>query len=95
MHQILTAVVGAAMGGIGFFARRVLRRDALTEVIERRLRLVSLHQRMKAAGLTEQDLMDLERGLNPAHLQPHGTGSGDCRRIRPDRCVRHRAPNPS
>jgi hypothetical protein len=64
MHQILATVVGAVLGGFGFLARRFLERDPLTTVIDRRLRLVSLHQRMKAAGLTEKDLIQLERGLS-------------------------------
>lgn len=64
MHQILATVVGAVLGGFGFLARRFLDRDPLTTVIDRRLRLVSLHQRMKAAGLTEKDLIQLERGLS-------------------------------
>lgn len=68
MHQILATVVGAVMGGFGFLARRFLERDPLTTVIDRRLRLVSLHQRMKAAGLTEDDLIRLERGLSPDQL---------------------------
>ncbi|QQR39027.1 hypothetical protein [Devosia rhizoryzae] len=63
MHQILATVVGAVLGGLGFLARRLLERDPLATVIDRRLRLVSLHQRMKAAQLTENDLVQMERGL--------------------------------
>ena len=68
MHQILATVVGAFLGGLGFLARRFLERDPLITVIDRRLRLVSLHQRMKAAGLTENDLIRLEQGLSPDQL---------------------------
>jgi len=64
MHQILATVVGAVLGGFGFLARRFLERDPMTTVIDRRLRLVSLHRRMKAAGLTEKDLIQLERRLS-------------------------------
>jgi len=68
MHQILATMVGAVLGGLGFLARRFLERDPLTTVIDRRLRLVSLHQRMKAAGLTDKDLIQLERGLAPDEM---------------------------
>jgi len=51
-------------------ARRFRERDPLTTVIDRRLRLVSLHQRMKAAGLTENDLVR-QRGRAPDELAAH------------------------
>ena len=63
MHQILATVLGTVLGGLGFLAHPFLERDPLTTVIDRRLRLVSLHQRMKTAGLTEKDLIQLERAL--------------------------------
>ena len=50
MHQILATVIGAVLGALGFIARRLIERDPLTTVINRRLRLISLHQRMKATG---------------------------------------------
>jgi hypothetical protein len=63
MHQVLAAVVGAVLSAIGFVARRWIRKDRLSEVIERRLKLVALYQKMVAAGLDDGDLDRLERRL--------------------------------
>lgn len=63
MHQVLASVVTAALSAMGFVARRWIRKDRLTEVIDRRLKLVALHKKMIAAGLDHADLELLERRL--------------------------------
>lgn len=63
MHQILASVLAAALSAIGFIVRRWVRKDRMTEVIERRLKLVALHKKMTAAGLDDGDLDRLERRL--------------------------------
>jgi len=83
MYQILATVVGAIMGGLGALVRRFLERDSLAMVIDRRLRLVSLYQRMRAAGLTESDLIQLEQDLTSDESPANRADST------PDLCVRH------
>jgi hypothetical protein len=63
MHQILASGLAAVLSAIGFIVRRWIRKDRITEVIERRLKLVALHQKMAAAGLEDADLDRLERRL--------------------------------
>lgn len=69
MHQALTSVVAAALSAIGFVARRWIRKDRLSELIDRRLKLVALHQKMTAAGLDDGDLDRLERRLASGPLK--------------------------
>lgn len=63
MHQILASALEAALSAIGFIVRRWIRKDRISEIIERRLKLVALYQKMIAAGLNVGDLDRLERHL--------------------------------
>lgn len=63
MVQILAAGVTATLAGIGWLISRWLKRDALTERVDRRLKLIALHQRMTKAGLTLDDLERLEKEM--------------------------------
>jgi|EndMetStandDraft_9_1072997.scaffolds.fasta_scaffold4329624_1 hypothetical protein len=66
MQQVIAAVVAAGLAGIGFVVRRWWRRERLDEIIARRLKLVSLYQRMTAAKLDVKALEELERDLSGA-----------------------------
>lgn len=63
MIQILAAGLTATFAGLGWLIARWLQRDALMERVDRRLKLVALHQRMSCAGLTMRDLDLIEREL--------------------------------
>lgn len=64
MQQVIAAAVAAGLTGIGFVVKRWLRRERLDEIIARRLKLVSLYQRMTAAKLDIKALEKLERELS-------------------------------
>jgi hypothetical protein len=64
MHQIIGGVVAAALAGLGFLVRRWLRRESLDEVIARKLKLVTLYQKMKAAGIDRSELQRLEQEIS-------------------------------
>ncbi|MBF0677320.1 MAG: hypothetical protein IR164_00105 [Devosia sp.] len=64
MAQVLAAAMTATLTGLGWIISRWLKRDALTERVDRRLKLIALHQRMREAGLTLNDLERLEERLN-------------------------------
>ena len=64
MLQLMTATVVSALAGMGWLISRWLKRDAVSERIERRLKLVALHQRIKGAGLSEHDLKKIEQELS-------------------------------
>lgn len=64
MLQLLTATIVSALAGVGWIISRWARKDALSERIERRLKLVALHQRMKGARLSVQDLAKMEQELS-------------------------------
>lgn len=66
MYQVIAAVLAAGFAGIGYVIRRWLRRERVDEVIARRLKLVALHQRMKAAKLDIKALEALEREITAA-----------------------------
>lgn len=55
MVQVLTAAMTATLTGLGWLISRWVKRDALTERVDRRLKLIALHQRMTKAGLTLDD----------------------------------------
>lgn len=63
MLQIIATVVGAVLGAISWLIRRRVRNDVVDEALERRLKLVELHQRMKSAGLNAEALGRLENEL--------------------------------
>lgn len=63
MVQVLTAAMTATLTGLGWLISRWVKRDALTERVDRRLKLIALHQRMTKAGLTLDDLERLEKEL--------------------------------
>lgn len=63
MQQVFAAFVAAGLTGFGFVVRRWWRRERLDEIIARRLKLVSLYQRMAAAKLDVKALEKLERDL--------------------------------
>jgi HAMP domain-containing protein len=67
MVQVLTAAMTATLTGLGWLISRWLQRDALTERVDHRLKLVALHQRMTKAGLTLDDLERLEKELVTCH----------------------------
>lgn len=60
MHQIIATIIAATFGGLGYLIRRVLRRESLDERISRRLKLITLHKRMKSAGLDADEIRRLE-----------------------------------
>lgn len=49
MVRILAAGVTATLAGLGWLISRWLLRDALVERMDRRLKAVALHQRMRRA----------------------------------------------
>lgn len=63
MLQIIATVVGAVLSAISWLIRRRVRNDVVDEALERRLKLVELHQRMKSAGLNAEALGRLENEL--------------------------------
>lgn len=64
MVQVLIAAINVMLAGLGWLITRWVKRDALTERVDRRLKLIALHQRMTKAGLTRDDLERLERRLS-------------------------------
>lgn len=73
MVQVLAAAMTATLTGLGWLISRWLKRDAMTERVDRRLKLIALHQRMTKAGLTLDDLERLEKELVTGSS---GEGSG-------------------
>lgn len=73
MVQVLTAAMTATLTGLGWLISRWVKRDALTERVDRRLKLIALHQRMTKAGLSLDDLERLEKELVTG---PSSEGSG-------------------
>ena len=63
MVQVLTAAMTATLTGLGWIISRWVKRDAMMERVDRRLKLIALHQRMTKAGLTLDDLERLEKEL--------------------------------
>lgn len=63
MVQVLAAAITATLAGLGWLISRWVKHDALTEHVDRRLKLIALHQRMTKAGLTLDDLKRLEKEL--------------------------------
>lgn len=63
MTQIVTAGVATALTGFGWLIARWLNRDAMTQRIDHRLKLILLHERMRRAGLSTNDLDRMERDL--------------------------------
>lgn len=63
MDQLMAAIGAGCLAGFGFLARRWLRRERTDETIARRLKVVSLYQRMRAAKLDVDGLERLEREL--------------------------------
>lgn len=66
MHQVMAAVFATGLAGIGYLIRRWMRRERVDDIIARRLKLVSLHQRMRAAKLDIEDLETFEREVTGA-----------------------------
>lgn len=75
MQQIMATVLGMVLSGIGFLLVRWIRRDGFTDTINRRLKVLALHQRMKAANIDLNELRELEKALGkPAvDVQPGQT----------------------
>lgn len=63
MQQTIATLVAAVLGGLGYLVQRWLRHDAVSETINRRLKLVTLYQKMRTAGLDDAELERLERRL--------------------------------
>lgn len=63
MVQVLAAAMTATLTGLGWLISRWVKRDAMTERVDRRLKLIALHQRMTKAGLTLDDIERLEKEL--------------------------------
>ncbi|GAB5426643.1 MAG: hypothetical protein Devi2KO_01020 [Devosia indica] len=63
MQQIMATVVGVVLSGIGFLLARWIRRDGFTDTINRRLKVLALHQRMKTANIDLNELRELEKAL--------------------------------
>ena len=63
MVPVLTAAMTATLAGLGWLISRWVKRDAMMERVDRRLKLIALHQRMTKAGLTLDDLERLEKEL--------------------------------
>lgn len=63
MNQIVTAGVTAALTGFGWLVARWLNRDAMTQRIDHRIKLILLHERMRRAGLSTNDLDRMEQEL--------------------------------
>ena len=63
MQQMIGTLVAAVLGGLGYLVQRWLRPDAVAETINRRLKLVTLYQKMRTAGLDDAELERLERRL--------------------------------
>lgn len=63
MQQLLATVMGLVATGTGFLIARWIRRDRVSEIIDRRLKLVLLHSRMTSAGVDAAALHQLENDL--------------------------------
>lgn len=74
MVQVLAAAMTTTLTGLGWLISRWMKHDALTERVDRRLKLIALHQRMTKAGLTLDDLERLEKDLVTG---PSSEGSGE------------------
>ncbi|SMQ85927.1 hypothetical protein SAMN06295905_3222 [Devosia lucknowensis] len=88
MLQVLAIITGSVLAAIGWVVRRRIRNEAVDEIIKRRLSLVELYQRMKAAELDikglnrlESELISLKGAENQAQMPQNRPDSGSARPV--------------
>jgi len=77
MYEVIAAAVAALLAGLGYLAKRWLRRESVDEVIARRLKLVALYQKMKSAGIDAAELERLERAAAGGPQREHGRAGNE------------------
>lgn len=79
MQQVIAAIVTTTFGGLGFLILRWMRREAIDEAIARKLKLVTLYQRMTSAGLDSGELRRLELEIAQERSGPDRGDDGERR----------------
>lgn len=64
MQSWLLLLASAALAASGFFLQRWLRRDRIAETIDRRLKVITLQQKLNETGIDARELPKIEEMLS-------------------------------